>query len=187
MELTPLSISGAWVAKSPLWTDERGFFREWFRRADVFSATGIDFEVQQANISSSMRGVLRGIHYSLVANGQAKWITCVNGKIRDVVVDIRPGSATYGQYEIVELSGLAGNAVLIGAGLGHGFISLSDASVVAYLVSSAYSPNQEFEINPMDSTIQIDWGLPLDEIILSSKDQLAPSLAERAAAGKLPT
>jgi len=186
MELTPLGIEGAWVATSPVWSDDRGFFREWFKSADVLAATGIDFGVQQANISSSARGVVRGIHYSLAAVGQAKWVTCVSGAIRDVIVDIRPGSPTYGKYEVVDLSGAAGNAVLIGAGLGHGFVSLADASTVAYLVSSPFSPTEEFEINPLDPAIGIDWGLPVGELLLSPKDKAAPTLAERAGEGKLP-
>ena len=186
MELTPLSIEGAWVATSPVWSDVRGFFREWFKSADVLAATGIDFGVQQANISSSARGVVRGIHYSLAAVGQAKWVTCVSGAIRDVIVDIRPGSATYGKYEVVDLSGVAGNAVLIGAGLGHGFVSLADASTVAYLVSSPFSPTEEFEINPLDPAIGIEWGLPVSELLLSPKDKAAPMLSERFSEGKLP-
>ena len=186
MELTPLGIEGAWVATSPVWSDDRGFFREWFKSADILAATGVDFGVQQANISSSARGVVRGIHYSLAAAGQAKWVTCVTGAIRDVIVDIRPGSATYGQYEVVDLSGNTGNAVLIGAGLGHGFVSLEDGSTVAYLVSSPFSPAEEFEINPLDPAIGIDWSLSEGELLLSPKDKAAPTFAEREAEGKLP-
>ena len=186
MKLTALSIKGSWVVTSPVRSDDRGFFREWFKSADILAATGADFEVQQANISSSARGVVRGIHYSLAAVGQAKWVTCVSGAIRDVIVDIRPGSATYGRYEVVELSGVAGNAVLIGEGLGHGFVSLADASTVAYLVSSPFSPTEEFEINPLDPAIGIEWGLPIGELLFSPKDKAAPTLAERLAEGKLP-
>jgi dTDP-4-dehydrorhamnose 3,5-epimerase len=186
MELTPLGIEGAWVATSPVWSDDRGFFREWFKSVDISAATGVDFGVQQANISSSARGVVRGIHYSLAAAGQAKWVTCVNGAIKDVIVDIRPGSATYGQYEVVDLSGNTGNAVLIAAGLGHGFVSLEEGSTVAYLVSSPFSPAEEFEINPLDPGIGINWGLPESELLLSPKDKAAPTLAEREAEGKLP-
>jgi dTDP-4-dehydrorhamnose 3,5-epimerase len=186
MKLTPLNIEGAWVATSPVWSDDRGFFREWFKSADIVAATGVDFGVQQANISSSARGVLRGIHYSLAAVGQAKWVTCVTGAVRDVIVDIRPGSATYGRYEVVELSGVAGNAVLIGAGLGHGFVSMVDGSNVAYLVSSPFSPTEEFEINPLDPAMGIEWGLPVGDLLFSPKDKAAPTLAERLATGKLP-
>ena len=186
MELNPLGIEGAWVAESPVWGDERGFFREWFKASDISRVTGRDFSVAQANISSSARGVVRGIHYSLAEGGQAKWVTCVSGSIRDVIVDIRPSSPTYGKSVVVELSSASGNAVFISEGLGHAFVSLEDASTVAYLVSSPFSPTDEYEINPLDSELGIDWGLPIGELRLSPKDAAAPSMAERAIQGKLP-
>jgi dTDP-4-dehydrorhamnose 3,5-epimerase len=186
MELKPLGIEGVWLAESLVWSDERGFFREWFKSEDVLAATGINFSIQQANISQSQRGVIRGIHYSLAPEGQAKWVTCVNGGIRDVIVDIRPSSPTFGNSVFVELNGLDGRAVLIGPGLGHGFASLADSSTIAYLLSSPYSPTDEFEINPMDPNLGIDWGVDLSEVSLSEKDKLAASLAQRQVEGKLP-
>ena len=186
MELTRLGIEGVWLAESPIWSDDRGFFREWFKTEEINKATGRNFNVEQANISSSTKGTLRGIHYSLAAKGQAKWVTCVSGLIKDVIVDIRPNSKTYGQWIEVELSGTSGNAVLIGEGLGHGFISLSDVSTVAYLVSLPFSPTEEFEINPLDQAIGINWGLPLSELKISDKDKNAPTLEERKKEGKLP-
>lgn len=186
MKLTPLGIDGAWLAESPVWSDDRGFFREWFKSENVKTATGIDFSIQQANISDSREGVIRGIHYSLAENGQSKWITCVAGRMRDVVVDIRPSSQTFGKSVHVDLNGSDGQAILIGAGLGHGFASLADSSTIAYLLSSPYSPTKEFEINPMDLKLGIDWGLEVSKISLSEKDKIAPTLAERLAEGKLP-
>jgi dTDP-4-dehydrorhamnose 3,5-epimerase len=186
MKLTSLGIDGAWVAESPVWSDERGFFREWFKSEDVLAATVINFSIQQANISQSQRGVIRGIHYSLAPEGQAKWVTCVNGGIRDVIVDIRPSSPTFEKSVFVDLNGLDGRAVLIGPGLGHGFASLADSSTIAYLLSSPYSPTEEFEINPMDPKLGIDWGMDLSELKISEKDKNAPTLAERLAEEKLP-
>jgi dTDP-4-dehydrorhamnose 3,5-epimerase len=186
MKLTPLGFDGAWLAESPVWSDPRGFFREWFKSEDIFAGTGINFSIQQANISQSQRGVIRGIHYSLAPQGQAKWVTCVDGSIRDVIVDIRPSSPTFRKSVFVELNGLDGRAVLIGPGLGHGFASLADSSTIAYLLSSPYSPTEEFEINPMDPDLGINWGVALAEVSLSEKDKLAPSIAERHGQGKLP-
>jgi dTDP-4-dehydrorhamnose 3,5-epimerase len=186
MKLKPLGIDGAWVAESPVWSDDRGFFREWFKSEEVLAATGINFSIQQANISQSQRGVIRGIHYSLAPQGQAKWVTCVNGSIRDVIVDIRLSSPTFGKSVFVDLNGLDGRAVLIGAGLGHGFASLAHSSTIAYLLSSPYSPTEEFEINPMDPELGIDWGVDLADVSLSEKDKVAPSLAERHKEGNLP-
>ena len=186
MELTPLEIEGAWLATSPVWADDRGSFREWFKAKDIEAATGVSFSVAQANLSESKRGVVRGIHYSLAAAGQAKWVTCVTGAIKDVIVDIRPDSTTFGKYIAVDLVGGSGHAVLIAAGLGHGFVSLADGSTVAYLVSSPFSPAEEFEINPLDPAIGVEWGLPIEELLLSPKDESAPNLSERKAQGKLP-
>ena len=186
MELIPLGIEGAWVVQSPVWGDERGFFREWFKASDISRVTGRDFSVAQANISSSARGGVRGIHYSLAEGGQAKWVTCVSGAIRDVIVDIRPSSPTYGKSVVVELSGASGHAVFISESLGHAFVSLEDASTVAYLVSSPFSLTDEYEINPLDPELGIEWGLSVDELLLSPKDKVAPSLANRAGQGKLP-
>jgi len=186
MELTPLGIDGAWIVESPIWSDARGFFREWFKSADVKNATGRDFRIEQANISQSQRGVIRGIHYSIAPLGQAKWITCVSGSIKDVIVDIRPNSKSFGQWLEVELRGDSGKAVFISEGLGHGFVALEDNTAVAYLVSTPFSPSDEFEINPLDEKIGINWGITHSELKISDKDKNAPTLAERLAEGKLP-
>jgi dTDP-4-dehydrorhamnose 3,5-epimerase len=186
MELTPLGIDGVWLAESPVWSDDRGFFREWFKSADVKNATGRDFGIEQANISHSSRGTLRGIHYSIASHGQAKWITCVSGSIKDVIVDIRPNSKSFGQWIEIELSSEFGKAVFISQGLGHGFVALEDNTAVAYLVSTPFSPSDEFEINALDEKIGINWGFDLNELKISDKDKNAPTLAERLAEGRLP-
>jgi len=189
MELTPLGIEGVWLAESPVWSDDRGFFREWFKSTDVKNATGRDFGIEQANISLSSRGTLRGIHYSIAPRGQAKWITCVSGSIKDVIVDIRPKSPTFKKYEVVDLKGDEGRALFIGAGLGHGFLALEDNTTISYLLSSPYSPEFEFEIQPTDPELNVNWHLELlggTGVVVSPKDAQAPTLAERLAEGKLP-
>jgi dTDP-4-dehydrorhamnose 3,5-epimerase len=186
MKITPLEIEGAWVAESPIWPDDRGFFREWFKSEDIKNTTGRDFGIEQANISLSSKGTLRGIHYSIAPRGQAKWVTCVSGAIKDVIVDIRPESPTFGKWVDVELGGDSGKAVLISEGLGHGFIALEDNTAVAYLVSTPFSPGHEFEINPLDEKIAINWGMESSAFKISDKDMTAPTLAERLSEGKLP-
>ena len=186
MKLTPLGIEGVWLAESPVWSDDRGFFREWFKSEDIKKETGRDFGIEQANISLSSRGTLRGIHYSIAPRGQAKWITCVAGSIKDVIVDIRPDSKSLGQWIEVELRGDSGKAVLISEGLGHGFLALEDNTAVAYLVSTPFSPTHEYEINPLDEKIAINWGMEISELKISDKDKNAPTLSERLAEGKLP-
>lgn len=187
MKIAPLEIEGVWVVESPIWRDDRGFFREWFKSADIEEATGRSFEIEQANVSLSSKGTLRGIHYSIAPRGQAKWVTCVSGSIKDVIVDIRPGSPTFGKWVEVELRGDSGKSVLINEGLGHGFIALEDNTAVAYLISTPFSPSNEFEINPLDEKIAIDWGMEATEFKISEKDMKAPTLAERLSEGKLPT
>jgi dTDP-4-dehydrorhamnose 3,5-epimerase len=186
MKLTPLGIDGAWVAESPVWSDDRGFFREWFKSEDVKAATGREFGIEQANISLSSAGTLRGIHYSIAPRGQAKWITCVSGSIQDVIVDIRPESKTFSQWIDVELKADSGKAVIISEGLGHSFLALEDNTAVAYLISTPFSPTDEFEINPLDEKIGIRWNSDLSSLKISEKDRVAPTLAERLAEGKLP-
>ena len=189
MKLTPLGIEGAWLAESPVWSDERGFFREWFRHEEILKSTGIDFSVRQCNISSSNKGVIRGIHYSLAPDGQAKWVTCVSGAILDVIVDIRPKSPTFRRIEYVDLKGGEGRAVLIGKGLGHGFMTLEDKTTVSYLLDTIYRPEFEFEIQPTDPDMGIDWHLELIGgigMVTSPKDAQAPTLEQRRIEG-MPT
>ena len=186
MELTPLGIEGAWLAESPVWSDERGSFREWFKSEDIEKATGKSFGIEQANISVSSKGTLRGIHYSIAPRGQAKWVTCVTGSIKDVIVDIRPNSKTFKKWVEVELTGNSDKAVFISEGLGHGFIAFEDNTAVAYLVSTPFSPSHELEINPLDEEIGINWGMDINGLKISDKDKNAPTLAQRLTEGKLP-
>jgi dTDP-4-dehydrorhamnose 3,5-epimerase len=185
MKITPLSIDGAFIAESAIWKDDRGFFREWFKAEEIKGAIGRDFRIEQANISVSSRGTLRGLHYSIAPRGQAKWITCVSGSVQDVIVDIRPGSKTFGHWVDVELKGDSGKAIFISEGLGHGFLALEENTAVVYLVSTPFSPSHEFEINPLDQNIGINWSLNQETLKISSKDKNAPTLKERLKEGKL--
>jgi dTDP-4-dehydrorhamnose 3,5-epimerase len=183
VQITKLAIEGAWIAQSPVLTDNRGYFREWFRLEEVSPNLGHSFSVKQANMSSSKRGVVRGIHYSLISEGQSKWVTCVSGLIWDVIVDLRPNSPTFKSWVGVYLSPSSGDSLFISEGLGHGFVSLEENSDVVYLLSSAYSPSHEFEIHPFDPDIGIEW--PISEITLSNKDSEAPSLRQQLESGNL--
>jgi dTDP-4-dehydrorhamnose 3,5-epimerase len=187
MMITPLGIEGAWLVDSPVWSDERGFFREWFKAETIQTVTGRDFKVEQANISISAKNTLRGIHYSTATRGQAKWVTCVSGSIKDVIVDIRPNSKTFGKWADVHLTGNSGKAVLISEGLGHGFAALEHNTAVAYLLSTPFSPKNELGINPLDNELGIDWGIDLDNLNISEKDRYAPNLNGLLKAGKLPS
>lgn len=190
MVLEPLGIQGAWLAESPLRKDERGFFREWFKASDIQNLTGFEFSVAQGNISHSAKGVVRGIHYSISLDGQAKWVTCTSGSIMDFIVDLRVASPTFKKTVAIPLSENDGSAVLVGNGLGHAFLSLSDDTKVTYLLTSDYSPKDEFGINPFDDELEIDWqgflGSTSVKLIVSPKDMIAPSLLEQLRRNLLP-
>ncbi len=184
MKVVELSLPGVYLLESPVWGDERGFFREWFQSPDLLTA-GLDFSAHQANLSTSTRNVVRGLHYSLAPQGQAKVVTCVYGELHDVIVDIRVGSPTFGSYELVHLGADEGRSVLLPAGVAHGFSVASESGVICYLLSSVFNAPLELEINPFDDEINVVWPLS-GEAIVSDKDRNAPTLAQRLAAGQLP-
>jgi dTDP-4-dehydrorhamnose 3,5-epimerase len=183
MDIEELGIKGAWIARSPVHHDDRGYFREWFKHDDLVTETGVDFQSQQGNFSYSDKGVLRGIHYSSAPEGQSKWITCMSGAIWDVVIDIRPESATFKKWVGVELTELNGEAIFISGGLGHAFIALEEKTLVSYLLSSNYSPQEEFTISPFDPELGIIW--PNMDFKLSERDLEAPTLAQQIIMGNL--
>lgn len=186
MEFRPLSIAGSFEVLNTVHGDDRGEFAEWFRFDQMETHTGYRFPVRQANVSRSARGVVRGIHFAQIPPGQAKLVTCMTGRILDVVVDIRVGSDTFGQWEAVEITAATRNAVLLPVGVGHAFVALDDDTTVCYLVSDVYTPDREFGVHPLDPEIGIDYQLPADQLLLSPKDQAAPSLQEALDAGILP-
>lgn len=185
MNLRELEIAGLYVAESRVFGDDRGFFREWFKHSD-FVAAGVSFSAEQSNLSMSTRNVVRGLHYSMSPRGQAKVVTCVYGSLDDVIVDIRVGSPTFGVVVTVPLAADEGTTVVLPAGVAHGFCVTSDTAALSYLLSSPYDAPHELEINPLDPEINVPWALS-GEAILSEKDAAAPSLAQRQAAGELPS
>src|SRR5512142_665305 len=133
-----MGIGGAWTFTPAVYRDERGYFLEWFRAAELSESLGYWPETAQANLSVSRRGVLRGIHFADVPPGQAKYVTCISGAVLDVVVDLRVGSPGYRRWEPVPLDGESRRAVFISEGLGHAFMALSDEATVVYLCSTPY-------------------------------------------------
>jgi dTDP-4-dehydrorhamnose 3,5-epimerase len=171
MRVMPLAIPGSWIIQSPIYPDDRGMFREWFR-SEEWKENGVPlFVVRQANTSISKKGVIRGIHYSSESKGQAKIVTCTSGSVFDVVVDLRPESLTYGEHVEIELSASAGTCVYISSGLGHGFQALENNSVITYLLDKEYSPDEEYGINPVDPYLSIKW--PLLDFYVSEKDRIS--------------
>jgi dTDP-4-dehydrorhamnose 3,5-epimerase len=185
MNVTELHIAGSWLITPRRHDDERGWFQEWFKHSELLTATGYDFSPVQANISQSKRGTIRGIHYSTAAVGQAKLVTVLAGEIDDYVVDLRPSSATFGQWHRLHLSAENGNSVLLSAHLGHAFHALSDNTVVNYLVTAEYNPEAERGITPFCTELAIEWA-DTDGFSTAPKDAEAPGLLQQRDAGLLP-
>ncbi|NTW38589.1 MAG: dTDP-4-keto-6-deoxy-D-glucose epimerase [Cellulomonadaceae bacterium] len=191
MKFRELSIAGAWEVTPRQHGDSRGMFLEWFKTESFTPVVGHPLDLQQANMSVSAAGVLRGIHFADVPPGQAKYVTCTRGAVLDVVVDLRTGSPTFGRWDSVLLDDVDRRAVYLSEGLGHGFMSLEDHSTVAYLCSTGYAPGREHGIHPLDPELAITWptsdraGLPLTAQ-LSEKDAAAPSLSQARDEGRLP-
>jgi dTDP-4-dehydrorhamnose 3,5-epimerase len=188
MSFTPLKIEGSWVFEPKKFDDERGSFHEVFKLSRISEVLGRTFQVKQANHSISKAGVIRGIHWADIPPGQAKYVSCFRGKIWDVVVDIRVGSPTFGQWDAAEISAENGKSVLIEKGLGHVFLSLEDNSVVSYLCSEPFNPGAEHGINPLDEDLDMPFASKWDKttFVISPKDSEAPSFAEALDRGLLP-
>ncbi|GAB3681833.1 dTDP-4-dehydrorhamnose 3,5-epimerase [Angustibacter aerolatus] len=192
VDITPLSIEGAWKIVPRQHADDRGVFLEWFAGSAFEQTVGHPLDLRQANLSVSAAGVVRGVHFAQLPPSQAKYVTCPVGAVLDVVVDIRVGSPTFGQVETVLLDDTERAAVYLSEGLGHAFVSLQDGSTVTYLCSAPYAPGREHGISPLDPDLAIDWpttgrdGSPI-EPLLSPKDTAAPSLREAEQQGLLPT
>jgi dTDP-4-dehydrorhamnose 3,5-epimerase len=179
------AIDGAYVFTPRMYPDNRGAFHEWFRAAEFRQDLGYQFDLAQANCSVSRRGVLRGIHFTDVPPGQAKYVVCASGSILDVIVDLRVGSPTYLRWEGVTLDDETRRGVFLAEGLGHAFLALSPQATVMYLCSTGYAPGIEHGVDPLDGQIGIAW--PRDaEFVLSEKDAAAPSADEARQAGLLP-
>jgi dTDP-4-dehydrorhamnose 3,5-epimerase len=186
-----MGIQGAFVFTPVRHEDSRGHFQESFKLSSLAKELGLGFEVKQVNQSTSAKGVIRGIHFADNPPGQAKYVSCLKGTIWDVVVDLRTGSPTFGKWEGVEVSAANGKSVLIAEGLGHGFLSLEEGSVVSYLCSEEYNPTTERQINPLDKDLAIDFSgfgskFGVEEFLLSEQDKKARELKQALADGLLP-
>jgi len=175
----PTRLSGPVLIEPAVHGDERGFFLETYRRSRL-EELGIADSFVQDNHSRSRRGIARGMHYQ---PGQAKLVRCARGSIFDVLVDIRSGSSTFGQWEGFELSDTNHRALYCPDGFAHGFCVLSEIADVVYKTSDYYDPEAEGGFAYDDPAVGIDWPAGL-ELSVSARDASAPRLADLA--GHLP-
>ena len=161
------------IIEPKVFGDERGFFMETYN-LERYKEVGIDGDFVQDNLSSSMKGVLRGLHYQKAPFAQGKLVQVVKGRVLDVAVDIRKDSLTYGQYVSVELSGENKKQFWIAPRLAHGFLSLEDGTIFSYKCTALYNPASEGGIIWNDKDLNIDWQLKENGIetpIVSDKDK----------------
>jgi dTDP-4-dehydrorhamnose 3,5-epimerase/epimerase EvaD len=186
VQVQTLGIEGAFAFTPPVHRDDRGLFTSPYQDAVFTGARGKTlFPVRDISHNLSARGVLRGIHYTATPPGRAKYVYCPYGRVHDYLVDLRVGSPTFGRWEAAELGGDTCKALYIPVGVGHAFLSLEDDSMVVYVMSEGYVPENELAVSPLDPAL----GLPVPEgyeLAQSERDKAAPTLAEARERGLLP-
>ena len=177
MKVTETKLKGVYVVEPQVFGDARGWFTEsWSEKKLAGAGIKADF-VQDNHSYSAQKGTLRGLHYQLNPMCQAKMLRCTRGKIFDVAVDIRKGSPQYGQWVGVELSAENHKQLFIPRGFAHGFITLTDDVEVQYKADNYYAPECDGNIRWDDPEINVEW--PIEPVILSDEDRVAPLLKER--------
>lgn len=175
MEFIKTNIPAIIICKPSIISDERGYFFESFKKEEFDKFIGTSVNFCQDNEAKSTKGVLRGLHYQLPPFAQAKLVRVVKGKVLDIAVDIRKGSPTFGKYEAVELSEENKLQLFVPAGFAHGYVVLSEEAIFSYKVDNYYHKESERGIMYNDPILNIDWKLPIMDLLISEKDKIQPS------------
>lgn len=186
MDVRTLAVDGALAFTPRVFSDDRGLFVSPFQGPAFAEATGLPaFPIAQSNHSRSRRGVVRGLHFTATPPGMAKYVYCARGAALDIVVDIRVGSPTFGAVDSVRMDQVDFNAMYFPIGVGHAFVALEDDTVMSYVLTGSYVPENELAISPLDPAL--DLPIPTDlDIVLSDRDRVAVTLAQAAEQGMLP-
>jgi len=177
MKFVNTEISDVLIIEPKVFFDSRGYFLESFNK-NIFEENIGKVNFIQDNESKSSIGVLRGLHFQKPPFTQAKLVRCIEGEVLDVAVDIRKGSPTFGKHISVILSGENKRQLFVPRGFAHGFVVLSDTAIFAYKVDNIYVPESDSGIVWNDSSLNVDWILLSNDLILSEKDKKLPTLAE---------
>ncbi len=175
MKVTKTEIEGLLIIEPDVFPDERGYFFEDYNKKR-YQTIGLDVEFVQNNISKSVKGTVRGLHYQVGEFAQGKLCEVIYGKVLDVAVDIRFGSPTFGKYAAVELSEENHKQFWLPPGFAHGFSVLSEEAIFHYKVTNYYSKKDERSILFNDETLKIDWHV--DSPVVSEKDLNAKKFNE---------
>lgn len=178
MKITETSLKGCYIIQPTLFNDERGIFFELYQQQKFEAAIGQKVNFVQDNISISKKGVLRGLHLQTGVHAQAKLVQVIHGEVMDVIVDLRPKSATFGEHYKVILSSENRTSLFIPKGIAHGFITLSKEATFMYKCDAFYNAASESGIIYNDKDLNIDWQIPIDSPIISEKDRQLPTFKE---------
>ena len=179
MKIVPTNLLDCIIIDPLIFKDHRGYFLESFNQKTFDQLLGQEVCFVQDNESLSTRGVLRGLHYQEGAFSQAKLVRVVLGEVLDVVVDIRPDSPTYLQHETIKLSAENKRQLFVPKGFAHGFVVLSETAIFSYKCDNFYNKASERGIIYNDSSLQIDWQLPHEDLIISDRDLALPKLDKK--------
>ncbi|WKS94928.1 dTDP-4-dehydrorhamnose 3,5-epimerase [Riemerella columbina] len=179
MKLTETPLKDCYLIEPTIFNDSRGYFYEKFNEKTFEKLTGQNGHFVQDNISKSSYGVVRGLHLQKGEHAQAKLVSCLEGSVWDVAVDVRTGSETYGQWFGVELTAENKLQLYVPRGFAHGFAVLSETAVFSYKCDNYYSRESEGGILWNDADLAIDWKLPIEDIMLSDKDKVQPTFVEK--------
>lgn len=177
MKVTETGFSGLLVIEPVVFNDKRGYFFESYNN-ERFKEAGINFSPVQDNESSSVQGVIRGLHYQLNPMAQAKLIRVISGRIWDVALDLRKESVTFGKWFGIELDSESKKQFFIPRGFAHGFSVLSPTAIILYKCDNLYSPQHERSILYNDPMLDIDWRTGSAKPVISEKDQKNPLFSE---------
>lgn len=173
---TPLK--DCYIIEPTIVEDERGYFYEKFNQQEFEELTDLNGHFVQDNVSKSSYGVLRGLHLQKGEHAQAKLVSCLEGKVWDVAVDLRRDSPSFGKWFGAELSAENKVQFYVPRGFAHGFSVLSKTAVFTYKCDNFYNKESEGGVLWNDSDLNIDWKLPLDEVLLSEKDKIQTTFAK---------
>lgn len=179
MEIKLTTLEDCYIIEPTIYEDQRGYFYEKFNQKQFEELTGMNGQFVQDNVSKSAYGVLRGLHLQKGDHAQAKLVSCLEGKVLDVAVDVRENSPTFGQWFSIELTEENKLQLYIPRGFAHGFCVLSDTAVFSYKCDNYYNKASEGGIIWNDEELNIEWQLPLEDIILSEKDTVLPSFSSK--------
>lgn len=171
-------LKGAYVITPEVFEDERGYFLESFNKRNFETVTGIVTNFVQDNQSTSLKNVIRGLHFQTGHFEQSKLVRVIKGKVLDVCVDLRKKSPTFGKYFSIVLDDVNHKQLYIPKGFAHGFVVLNDNTIFSYKCDNYYNKTSESGIIYNDKDLAIDWQVPDKHLILSNKDKLLPTLKQ---------